>query len=284
MAKVKHMLKKMLVIGDPAVGKTSLIRRFVHDRFDDDYITTIGTKTSAKALHIRMTKEYVDLKLQIWDILGQKGYSRLQHSSFLGTHGVFIVADVTRKKTLLSIKNYWIPKVQYIVGKIPFIILANKNDLVKNAEFTKEELREFASEYNVPFYLTSAKTGNNVNLAFNTIVKRMIEFNSTTAPKPKKSIVIHPRLLYEGDKSKITQLIDRIIDDFCREYGGHEDAMPVIRKQFELAKLNLNNPTLEALKDAIDRLAKIEMDFIRKDIAEANRTKRLNWIQESKVN
>ena len=282
MAKVKHMMKKMCVLGEAAVGKTSLIRRFVLDRFDDKYISTIGTKTSAKALQFSSAKGMINLRLQIWDILGQKGYKKLHQSSFRGTKGVFMVADITRRETLYSLESYWIPKMQYLVGYVPFIILANKDDLIGKAQFTKEDLREFASKYRVQYYLTSAKNGKNVNRAFQYLGKRMLEFDGVEPKRPAKPRVIHPRLLFEGEKSEIAMLIDKVIDDFRRGFANIEDAMPIVRKQFEGAGLDPNNPSLEALILAIERLAEVEISFKRKEIAEANRTKRLKWVYEYK--
>lgn len=284
MAKVKHMMKKMCVLGEAAVGKTSLIRRFVLDRFDDKYISTIGTKTSAKALQFPSKDVMINLRLQIWDILGQKGYKKLHQTSFRGTKGVFMVADITRRETLYSLESYWIPKMQYLVGTVPFIILANKDDLISKAQFTKEDLREFASKYRVQYYLTSAKNGKNVNRAFQYLGKKMLELDGVEPKRPAKHRVIHPRLLFEGEKSEITRLIDKIIDDFCKEFSTLEDAMPVLRKQFELAELNLNNPTLEALERAVERLAKVEMSFKKKTIVDANLAERLKWIEKIKVN
>ncbi|MEE9150577.1 MAG: Rab family GTPase, partial [Thermoplasmata archaeon] len=260
-----------------AVGKTSLIRKFVVDRFADDYIVTIGSKITAKELQITLDEEVTYLKLQIWDILGQKGYSKLHQSTFRGTNGVFMVADITRMQTLRSLKTYWIPEMQNIVGALPFIILANKSDLIENAEFKEKMLREFASKYRVPFYLTSAKSGENVNRAFYTLGKRLCKLKGAEPPKPSRPIVV------EGKKSKIADVIDRIIHDFCEEYSSLEDAMPVLRKQFEFAQLDLNNPTEEALIIAIERLAEVEMGFKKRKIAEANLIKRLKWIKDSKV-
>ncbi|MEE9150581.1 MAG: Rab family GTPase [Thermoplasmata archaeon] len=283
MTKVKEMMKKMCVLGDGAVGKTSLIRKFVLDRFDDRYIATIGTKTSAKALQFPTVKEVINLKLQIWDILGQKGYTKLHLSSFRGTKGIFMVADLTRKETLHSIETYWIPKMQYLVGSIPFIILGNKKDLIKNAEFTEDDLKKLSSKYKVQYYLTSAKSGKNVNRAFYSLGKRMLELDGVEPIRPAKPRVIHPRLLFEGEKSEITSLIDKIIEDFCMEYRSLEDAMPVLRKQFELAELDLNNPTLEALKRGIERLARVEMSFKKRKIVDAKLAERLRWIEEIKI-
>ncbi|UCG70241.1 MAG: GTP-binding protein, partial [Thermoplasmata archaeon] len=102
MEKIKEYQKKVLVLGDGAVGKTSLIRRFVVDKYDDNYVLTIGSKVTAKALQITMDGISIYLKLQIWDILGQKGYKNLYNSSFRGSKGVIFVADITRKDTLKS--------------------------------------------------------------------------------------------------------------------------------------------------------------------------------------
>ncbi|MEE9150580.1 MAG: Rab family GTPase [Thermoplasmata archaeon] len=283
MAGIKVVQKKIILLGDGAVGKTSLIKRFVVDKFADEYIATIGSKITAKKLLISIDKEAISLRLQIWDILGQKGYSRLHYSTFRGTDGVFLVTDITRKDTLNSIGTYWIPKVQNIVGTVPYVILANKFDLMEKAEFKEKELSEFASRYNVPFYYTSAKNGENVKRAFYALGKRVIKLNLSEPPKIPKPKIIHPRLLFEGEKSENTVLIDKIIDDFCKGYGRLEDAMPVVRKQFEVAGLDPNNPTKEALLMAIEGLAKVEMGFKRKEIAEANRFKRLKWINEGKV-
>ena len=275
----KEIKRKVILLGDGAVGKTSLIRRFVVDKFDDKYITTIGTKITVKELQITVDEEVTYLKFQIWDILGQKGYTRLYNTSFPGTSGVFLVADITRKKTLESLERYWIPEVQNIVGDVPFVILANKSDLINSAEFGEIELKEFASKYEAPFYLTSAKTGGNVNKAFYVLGKRMVNFLDAEPKKPEKSK--KPRLL-EGENTEIVRLIDRIIDDFCKGFGRQEDAMPILRKQFELAELDIQNPTKEAIIRVVDRLADIETGFKEKEMTEANRVKRLNWIKEIK--
>lgn len=281
MASLKEVQKKIILLGDGAVGKTSLIRRFVVDKFDDRYIVTIGSKITAKDLQITEDEKVFYLKLQIWDILGQKGYKKLHKTTFRGTDGVFMVADITRKDTLRSLETYWIPKVQSLVGPVPFVILANKSDLVQRAEFKEEELKEFATKYGVPYYLTSAKNGENVNRAFYSLGKKMLKLKVTELPKTHRPKIIHPRLIFEGEKGDVVRLIDKIIDDFCKEYGGLEDAMPVLRKQFEFAGLDPNSPTREALIMAIERLAEVEMGFKKREIAEANLNRRLKWIKES---
>ncbi|UCF07810.1 MAG: GTP-binding protein [Thermoplasmata archaeon] len=275
MAWAKEIQKKILLLGDGSVGKTSLIRRFVVDKFEDKYIATIGTKITAKDMQIEMEGDTVYLKLQIWDILGQKGYKKLYQSSFRGVDGVFMVADITRTETLEGLRDYWIPEVHNIVGPIPFVILANKSDLMNRAIFDEKELKEFASMYKVPFYLTSAKNGENVIKAFRVLGKRMIKRRVAEIPRP-----LQPKAI-EDRKGELTKVIDMIIDDFCREYGNLQDAMPILRKQFEIAELDVNNPTRSAIIRVVDRLATYETTFRKKEIAEANHVKRLKWIKEA---
>lgn len=273
MPNVKEIQKKIILLGDGAVGKTSLIKRYVVDKFDDKYILTIGSKITAKALQIEIEKDLYYLNLQIWDILGQKGYSKLHESSFRGTDGVMMVADITRSETLESIGEYWIPEVENLIGTVPFVILVNKSDLTKQAAIRERELRKFASRFKSTFYFTSAKNGKNVKLAFNSLGKGMIEKKGISNRRPTKPGEI-------GEVPERIIIIDRIIDDFCEVYGNLEDAMPIIRKQFDIAELDLNNPSKETLRIAIERLAMVEKDFREWEVAEANRIKRLKWLKE----
>lgn len=274
MASLNEVKKKIILLGDGAVGKTSLVRKFVVDKFDDDYLHTVGFKITSKDIQVTIEGKIHYLKLQIWDILGQKGYIELHKSSLPGTAGVLLVADITRRSTLQSLENYWIPKVQSMVGSIPFIILANKSDLIENAQFDEKELKKFATKYDVAYYLTSAKNGENVVKVFHSLGKRILKFSDAKPPKPLELKV------EEAEISKFAEIIDKLIVDFCKDYGRPADAMPILRKQFELAKLDLNNPSIEALRMAIDRLAEVERGFKERDIVEANRNKRLKWIKE----
>jgi small GTP-binding protein len=273
--------KKIILLGDGEVGKTSLIRRFVLDKYDDKYILTIGTKITGKNLQIGADNKNYNLNLQIWDILGQKGFTKLHHSSFKGTDGVLLVADITRKDTLMNLAKYWIPKVHNLVGDVPLIILANKSDLTDKAEFNEKILRGFAALFNANFYFTSAKNGENVHQAFYDIGGKIIEGKVQKRSKFQKIKIIHPSLLIDGDKGEIVKLLDRLIDDFCKEYGEFEKAMPVLREQFEKAGVDIKNPSKTKLKKAVQRLAQIEMCLISMEDAETNAMKRIKWINDT---
>jgi hypothetical protein len=161
-----------------------------------------------------------------------------------------------------------------MVGTIPFVVLANKCDLKEKAEFDYDELEVFAKRYDAPAFLTSAKTGENVKAAFMALGQKILEADLKEAPKPLKAGII------QVERDEIAELIDKIITDFCVEYGRSEDAMPVLRKQFELANLDLNEPKIDAIRMAVDRLAMVEVAFKGTDAAESNRVKRLKWIKE----
>ncbi|UCF08104.1 MAG: GTP-binding protein, partial [Thermoplasmata archaeon] len=133
--------KKVVLLGDSAVGKTSLIRRFVIDEFHDHYIETIGTKVSRKDIDLEMEEKEYSLNLQIWDVLGQKAYSSVQSKAFVGMNGALMVCDITRKETLDSLKNYWLPALIKVVQEPKLVFLTNKVDLLVDAQFTLDDVK-----------------------------------------------------------------------------------------------------------------------------------------------
>lgn len=159
--------KKILLLGDGSVGKTSLISKFVLDQFDDRYITTIGTKVTKKEITVRGPDgASQSLVLMIWDILGQKGFTGIQTSSAAKAAGVLYVTDITRADTLPNLEQYWMPIIKQGADNIPQIFLGNKADLAEEAKFGISELKEMAERHNGSAFLTSAKTGQSVDEAF----------------------------------------------------------------------------------------------------------------------
>ena len=156
---------KVCLVGDPEVGKTSLVRRFVLDQFDGEYILTIGAKVMKKTVTVKNSGQDFKITLLLWDIMGQKHFRIIESVAFENVVGGIVVCDVTRKSTFDNLK-YWINAVAKISPGIPMIILGNKSDLKEELEVTEEEMKEMAENLTSTWYLTSAKSGNNVEDAF----------------------------------------------------------------------------------------------------------------------
>jgi len=265
--------RKILLLGDGAVGKTSLIRRFVVDKFSDEYITTIGTKVTKKDLRVEAPGRVTDITFMIWDVLGQKGYTGVQESSFQGAKGALLVYDVTRSETIRALGEYWLPHLTKVVGNIPFVVVGNKIDLVEDRERAGETLEYLSESFDVEGFLSSAKTGEGVELCFVHLAKTMISDVEAKGHQHETAT--------EEEGNELITVTDRIIIDFCDVMGGHEAAMPIVRQQFTRAGVDVRTPTSEGLRLAVECLAEAESSFRNAADVEASKRKRLAWISEA---
>ena len=161
------LVKKVCTLGEPAVGKTSLIRRFVYDVFDDKYIETIGAKVTKKTMRIRYipTGQTFQLRMMIWDIAGHGALDFVKPSYYRDAEGALIVCDLTRKLTMNKIPA-WIDSFFSVTQKVPLVLIGNKSDLTDQHEARAQDLAQLASQYHCPYITTSAKTGDYVEGAF----------------------------------------------------------------------------------------------------------------------
>jgi small GTP-binding protein len=167
----QKMKVKICLVGEGAVGKTCLIRRFIHDQFDDRYISTLGAKVSKKELKVDGTNGGIDIDMTIWDIMGEKGFRELlKEAYFHGAQGVLAVCDLTRKETLKDLEE-WVAAVVKVTGNIPIEFLANKADLKGQQALSESEVKAVAAAHRAPWMFTSAKTGENVERAFAELAK-----------------------------------------------------------------------------------------------------------------
>jgi small GTP-binding protein len=168
---------KICLVGEGGVGKTSLIKRFVFDQFSDKYITTLGTKITKKDVTIKHPKKRTstNIRMLVWDIMGQQGFRQmLQDAYFFGCQGVVGVCDITRKDTLLFLDD-WVKAVYSIAGKIPIVFLANKSDLTSQAELSLKDIDNFSARFKRAYaFLSSAKTGESVELGFKTLGEEIL--------------------------------------------------------------------------------------------------------------
>lgn len=164
--------KKVCLLGEFAVGKTSLVRRFVYDAFDDKYISTIGVKVSRKTVVVPHEDEPIELNMMLWDLAGSEQFSRVRASYFRGAAGAVLVCDVTRTETLEGLLSY-AQDLTRVCPKACFVVAGNKSDLVDEQQIALEDLEGAAAAIesatgcgSVPCYLTSALTGLDVETLF----------------------------------------------------------------------------------------------------------------------
>ncbi|MHA1584180.1 MAG: GTP-binding protein [Promethearchaeota archaeon] len=163
---------KVIILGDPLVGKTSLIRRFVDNKFGESYVSTIGVDISRKLMKL---SEQSSVNLSLWDVGGQaQNMSPYRKRFYQGANFAFLVFDITRKKTFDNLKT-WIDDLNKSVERrVPIMIIGNKIDIEEH-EISNEEIEEKAENLKCPFILTSAKTSSNVNDAFTFAAYKFLE-------------------------------------------------------------------------------------------------------------
>ncbi|MBS3816482.1 MAG: GTP-binding protein [Candidatus Thermoplasmatota archaeon] len=150
--------KKVNLLGEPRVGKTSLVFRFVKNMFGDEYIQTLGTNVYTKKVHITGS----EVKMVIHDIMGQTDHLGVRDDAFYKSAGAIAVADITRKETLEDLVDNWLPNYrEAATDNAPVFLAINKVDL-EEQEMTEKVLSNFHS-----VFYTSTKTGEKVERMFN---------------------------------------------------------------------------------------------------------------------
>lgn len=160
--------KKICMLGSFAVGKTSLIQRFVRSVFSEKYLTTVGVKIDQKMLNV----DGEDVMLILWDIHGEDDFQKVRASYLSGMSGFFLVVDGTRSFTLdvaLQLKDL----AERTVGRVPWVLLVNKVDLISKWEVTRDMIAGLEAQ-GWKIILTSALTGVAVEDAFMALAREMV--------------------------------------------------------------------------------------------------------------
>jgi small GTP-binding protein len=161
--------KKICLLGEFAVGKTSLVRHFIEGRFDDRYLSTIGVKISRRQL----TRPYGKLNLLLWDLAGSDEFNGQSRTNYLrGAAGALIVCDLTRGETLSGFRRY-VDQIQAVGLSIPLVFVGNKVDLPESRAISEAELAAIAQEFGAPYFVSSAKTGENVATVFERLAEQI---------------------------------------------------------------------------------------------------------------
>ncbi len=173
------LIFKVIVVGDPSIGKTSLIRKFVKHQFEQDYIPTVGVSISKQPLTIKVGSKEIKIDLMVWDLAGQPQFFLLHKVYFNGANAVLLGFDLTRTHTYSNLKSWHKEILKDGLVDLPMILVGNKSDLVDDRKVSIAHIDYMKEQLSIPDYVeTSALTGENVDKLFETIAKRIYEQNS----------------------------------------------------------------------------------------------------------
>jgi Ras-related protein Rab-11A len=159
---------KVIVIGDAAVGKRSLLTKFAKNQFEEKYLPTVGVNILKEPINI---DENTIVNLMFWVIQGQPQFYMLHRPYFNGADGVILIYDVTRSSTFSNVNNWWNSAVKYGLSDVPRILIGNKIDLKDERKIILPMAEHLSEKINAPYFETSAITGENVELVFQNIAK-----------------------------------------------------------------------------------------------------------------
>jgi len=162
---------KICLLGEANVGKTSLVYRFIENKFRGNYKSTLGVNLLKKDMKI---VKYGDVSAQIWDLGGQESFKSLRKLYLEGANGALVIYDSTKRSSFEKLYD-WIQDFKDARGDEPLLLIGNKNDLTDNVQIENSEAMQLAQEYNMEFISTSAKTGTNVEEAFIRVIKTILD-------------------------------------------------------------------------------------------------------------
>ena len=165
------LLYKIIIIGDTCVGKSNILSRYLKDEFREDSKSTVGVELGTKFVKVKG----VGAKLQIWDTAGQERYKSITSSYYKGSHGCFIVYDITNEISFENVDKWYEQAKKETSKEISIILVGNKCDLENERKISKEQGEEKAKSLNCPFFETSALSKIKIDDIFTEMVNNIFD-------------------------------------------------------------------------------------------------------------
>ncbi|OBA13914.1 uncharacterized protein OGAPODRAFT_17529 [Ogataea polymorpha] len=178
---------KLLLVGDSGVGKSCLLLRFVDDKFNPSFITTIGIDFKIKTIELNGSK----IKLQVWDTAGQERFRTITTAYYRGAMGIIIVYDVCDENSFESVKKWYQTVNQHAKDEAQLFLVGNKCDDTESRQVSEKQGELLAEELNVPFMEASAKSGLNVNEVFYKLASLILEKNGDDLAVPADKLNVN---------------------------------------------------------------------------------------------
>ena len=189
---------KLMIIGETRTGKTSLISRYCKNEFSGSvYMSTMGIDFQIKNLEMNSKK----IRLQIWDTAGQERFRNIAKNYFQSSDGFVIVYDIANLESFQTL-DYWVEEIKSNSQELSkMILVGNKCDIIQERQVKKEEGKEYAKKKNMKFYEISAKDGTNVNKAFDTLLKDILNsYSPSELMKKRGSKMLSVPILVQPQK------------------------------------------------------------------------------------
>lgn len=166
---MSDIILKICLLGEAKVGKTTLVYRYIENKFRTDFRSTLGVNLLKKTVKIGDST----IATQIWDLGGQEPFKKIRKLYLEGAEGALLLFDVTNQQSFIKLEE-WISSFREVHGNKPVVLIGNKIDLKENIIIDQSQAERYASENNMSLVLASAKTGENVEKAFVDLLKRII--------------------------------------------------------------------------------------------------------------
>jgi Ras-related protein Rab-1A/Rab family protein len=245
MSQVEGLVYKLLLVGESGVGKTSLVKQFVYKEFDDIYTKTLGANLYKKEIDLEVGGKTETAKLMVWDLFGDNLFQGIMKSAFNGAEGIIFVSDLTNVDTLWKL-DIWINSAFRFGSESAFVFLGNKSDL-KERQFDDEEIDQFAQRFRGRAFITSAKTGDNVEAAFQAIGQMILDREFARR-------FVAPDTDHGEEIPKLVEVEDKIMDTFCHGVGEYVEGMTIVQSVFKELDIDFENPTADQLHLLVQRL------------------------------
>ena len=169
-----QIVLKLLLLGDSSVGKTSILLKYISNKFDESSISTVGVDYMDKIIDYNKFK----IKLQIWDTSGEEKFRTITKNFYRNADGLLVVFDLTKKESYDHIKS-WLDEAKENNDKLKTILIGNKLDLKDERIVAIDVAKQFAEKNNLKYIETSAKDGTNINESFQTIIDLLFDGKSS---------------------------------------------------------------------------------------------------------
>ena len=167
-----EMIYKILVLGDPDCGKTEFLTNFCGDKFQYEYVPTVGVNITKQKITVKndMGKE-TDIYLMIWDVAGQPQFYMLHRPYFNGADGMILAYDITRSSSFSNVNKWYSTAVKYGLSGIPRVLVGCKTELKDEKKIILPMAEHLSQKLDAPLFETSSKTGENVSKIFHKIAE-----------------------------------------------------------------------------------------------------------------